>query len=158
MNSSHILMKSSGDSFFATAAVFHASEPGLPAFHAGVEPLGIIKTTELVRSSLNAFVPGVFMARPAISKSGTVLYINHSFVRSIPFDNHWLTCVLTKLGVAHGVRLAPLHPIAREPISCSGCGKVAGCPKADPVHWIEHFRSAVQCAANRPGYLCTDCV
>ena len=93
------------------------------------------------------------------SAAGSEGRAEKTFVRHIPFDNKGLTnMLLLEDGKKRGVRLAPLHPLPRQPIKCLHCQRVFGCPRMDARNWLQHLCHGVQKAAGRRGFVCRDCI
>ena len=89
------------------------------------------------------------------------------FVRHIPFDNKLVaSMIIGESGESEesnqkkkrGVRLAPFHPLKRNPITCLQCQRTFGCPRADPRNWLHHLYHGVQKAAGKNCFVCRDCV
>ena len=77
-------------------------------------------------------------------------------IRGIPFTNRWVHYCLQ----AHEhtpIRLAPLHPKARKPITCTCCKRVFVSPHLNACNWMNHFGASIQKSRGRKGFLCFDC-
>ena len=80
-------------------------------------------------------------------------------VRVIPFNSKWVAELLLKGKTQPnhvGMRLAPLHPCWRAPVTCNACLQVFSSPSENPVAWINHLGWAI--AKNRDcEFVCFDC-
>ena len=94
------------------------------------------------------------------SAEGSKGRIEPTFVRHIPFDNKSVTSNLMSGDdeKKRGVRLAPMNPLARQPISCLQCQRQFGCPRTDARNWLHHMCHGVQKAAGRSSFVCRDCI
>ena len=76
-------------------------------------------------------------------------------IRGIPFTNRWVHhCLQSQEHTP--VRLAPLHPKARRPVTCTCCARVYASPDVDAVAWMNHFGALIQSSRRRP-FICFDC-
>jgi hypothetical protein len=85
--------------------------------------------------------------------------LDRTGLRGIPFNNNWLgqqLCKQAEKGVPVLIRMAPIRPKSRTPISCTVCLNEYGDPAVQPQAWLQHFGACVQAANGKP-YVCLAC-
>ena len=91
--------------------------------------------------------------------------VDDTQVRVIPFNCKWIADMLLSSGSGAGgqregevgIRLAPLHPCVREPITCTQCAHMFGSPHANPVTWMNHMGWHMA-HAKGGAFVCFDCM
>ena len=76
-------------------------------------------------------------------------------IRGIPFTNRWVHHCLQSASHTR-IRLAPIHPSPRNPITCTCCGHMYVSPHTDPCSWMNHFGAHMQASRNER-FVCFDC-